>query len=637
MNFQRQVRGVSPLCSVITFCLAIVGSALAETITFRTVALTGDSAPGTPPDVDFSLFLGDPVIDGAGHCAFIARLTGPDVGSSNDDGLWTEGSGSLALLAREGNQAPGQPAGVLFGTCHAGTLCPPVMNNVGNTAFLIALSDRGNGIWVHRSGTLSLVAQTGSQAPGLPAGVNLLTVVNLVLNDSGKVAFSSFLEGTGVDATNNYAVYSEGLGSVAPVARLGDRAPGTPEGVIFGDGSHLLSSAAIGGAGQTPMKAYLSGPGVIPGLGGNAQGIWSGGPGSLELIARAGDPAPGLGEGVNFHTFSTALTTIINGAGQTAFFAKLIGPDVDLANEGSIWSEGSGSLTMVAREGSHAPGTAEGVNFFNLLPGAMLNGAGRTAFAASLVGPGVNPTNNRGVWSEGSASLALVARTGSPAPGTAPGVTFVSIFPGPVTNGAGQIAFTAWLIGEGVDGSNHFGVWAEDRTGTLTLIIRAGDQLEVAPGEVRTVSRLFMTSGETAISGGEDGRESNFNDAGQLAFRVIFTDLSGGIFVSSFSAPDDCNGNGIPDESDITSGALTDLDMNGVPDECGACCDTATCTQTLAAACNAPATYVGDQTICETDCASNIPAASDWGFVIEALLLMTAGTIVYRHRECACT
>ena len=78
----------------------------------------------------------------------------------------------------------------------------------------------------------------------------------------------------------------------------------------------------------------------------------------------------------------------------------------------------------------------------------------------------------------------------------------------------------------------------------LTLVIREGDQIEVTPGDVRTVLSLFMTSGETAISGGEDGRLINFNDAGQLAFRVIFTDFSGGILVSSFSAPGDLDGDG---------------------------------------------------------------------------------------------
>ncbi|MCH8824207.1 MAG: hypothetical protein IH984_11955 [Planctomycetes bacterium] len=544
MNFQLRVRGVFLCASVMIFCLGIVGSALADTITFRIVALTGDPAPGTPPDVDFSLFFRDPVIDGAGHSAFVARLTGPDVGDSNDDGIWTEGSGSLALLVREGNQTPGLPDGVLFATCHAGFLCSSVMNDVGDTAFLISLSDGSGSIWVHRSGSLNLVARTGTQAPGLPAGVNFAVLRGPVLNDAGQTAFSSFLEGPGVDATNDFAVWSEGLGSVALVARLGDQAPGTPEGVVFGDGFNRLSSWAVGGAGQTPMQAYLSGPGVIPGTGGNAQGIWSGGPGSLELVARAGDPAPGLGEGVNFDRFSSALTTIINGAGQTSFFAYLIGPDVDSTNDQSIWSEGSGSLVMVARKGSHAPGTAKDVNFFRLIPGAMLNGAGQTAFVAYLIGPGVDQTNNSGVWSEGSGSLELVAREGSPAPGTAEGVIFSSIFPGPVTNAAGQVAFTASLTGKGVDGSNNFGVWAEDRNGLLTLVIREGDRIEVAPGDVRTVLRVFMTTGETFVSGGEDGRGINFNDAGQLVFRVIFTDFSGGILVSSFSTPGDLDGDG---------------------------------------------------------------------------------------------
>ena len=223
---------------------------------------------------------------------------------------------------------------------------------------------------------------------------------------------------------------------------------------------------------------------------------------------------------------------------------------MDGLNDGSIWSEGSGSLAMVAREGSSAPGTEEGVNFASLIPGAVLNGAGQTAFRASLIGPGMFDFGG-GVWSEGSGSLALVARLGSPAPGTAEGVTFISIFPGPVMNANGQVAITAWLTGEGVDGSNNFGVWAEDRNGLLTLVIREGDQIEVAPGDVRTVLKVFMTTGETFISGGEDGRRMNFNDAGQLAFRVIFTDFSGGILVSSFSVPADLDGDGSVGVSDL--------------------------------------------------------------------------------------
>ncbi len=95
------------------------------------------------------------------------------------------------------------------------------MNDIGDTAFLISLSDGSGSIWVHRSGSLNLVAREGTQAPGRPAGVNFAFLSGPLINDAGQTAFSSLLEGPGVDETNRFAVWSEGLGSVALVARLG--------------------------------------------------------------------------------------------------------------------------------------------------------------------------------------------------------------------------------------------------------------------------------------------------------------------------------------------------------------------------------------------------------------------------------
>ena len=47
------------------------------------------------------------VLNDAGQTAFTAVITG-----SNNTGLWSEGAGSLALVARRGSQAPGTPSGV---------------------------------------------------------------------------------------------------------------------------------------------------------------------------------------------------------------------------------------------------------------------------------------------------------------------------------------------------------------------------------------------------------------------------------------------------------------------------------------------------------------------------------------------
>jgi hypothetical protein len=118
----------------------------------------------------------------------------------------------------------------------------------------------------------------------------------------------------------------------------------------------------------------------------------------------------------------------------------------------------------------------------------------------------------------------------------------------PSLNSSGQVAFRADLIGSGVNSSNDKGIWATDWTGTLQLIARAGQQLEVAPGNFRTISDLNFTS----ASGNSDGLSSGFNNVGQLVFWARFTDNSEGVFLSNAVAhvPGDFNNDGTVDAAD---------------------------------------------------------------------------------------
>ena len=81
-----------------------------------------------------------------------------------------------------------------------------------------------------------------------------------------------------------------------------------------------------------------------------------------------------------------------------------------------IWSEGTGSLHLVAYAGNHAPDTPAGAEFtdFNA---PRFNSGGQVAFYGILLNGsgGVTVDNNTGVWSGGS-TLRLVAREGSQAP-----------------------------------------------------------------------------------------------------------------------------------------------------------------------------------------------------------------------------
>jgi hypothetical protein len=296
-----------------------------------------------------------------------------------------------------------------------------------------------------------------------------------------------------------------------------------------------LSLPVLNDAGQTAFFGFLTGGGVDFV---NDQGIWSEGSGSLALVARSGSQAPGMPSGVNYAGFSDPD---LNNAGHIAFWGYLEGSGAGGPYDDGIWSESSGGMALVARRGSQAPGAPNGVNFGNeallTFDSPKLNDAGGLAFRGFISGPGVDSTNNEGIWLGAAESLALVARTGSQAPGTPSGVNFSSFFPSHGAlqlNQAGQSAFVARLAGSGVGApfQNDRGIWATDRSGELHLIARIGNLLEVAPGDFRTIRELSLAGAGT---GNSDGRPSGFNNLGQLAFWASFNGGSG-IFVSNVVA-----------------------------------------------------------------------------------------------------
>jgi hypothetical protein len=173
---------------VVLFLISGLLSFNTHAAALRTVVLTGQPVPGAASGVTFesigaTYFSGDidrifrgPVLNDAGQTAFRANLAGSGVDSTNNQGVWSEGSGSLALVARTGNQAPGAPSGTNFGLYPPGfELFTPVLNNAGQTAFFGALDDGRLGLWSEGSGSLAMVAADGVHAPVLPNGVNFST------------------------------------------------------------------------------------------------------------------------------------------------------------------------------------------------------------------------------------------------------------------------------------------------------------------------------------------------------------------------------------------------------------------------------------------------------------------------------
>jgi hypothetical protein len=451
-------------------------SDLARAATVRTVALSGQQSAGAPIGINFLGFSSilPPVLDASGRTLFHATLS-----NSGGSGFWSEGSGTLQLLVLRGSQAAGAPNGVNYNQIFA-----PVMNAAGQSAFFATLTGSGvdstnfRGIWSEGSSNLGLVVRSGSPAPGTPSGVVFGGFSSApVLNAAGRTTFDAFLTGSGVNSTNSDGIWSEGSGTLTLVARSGSHAPSTPNGVDFDN----FDAPVLNAAGKTAFRATLTGTGVDSS---NDDGIWSDVSGSLDLVVRAGSQAPGTSNGVVFDGIGLP---VINSAGKVAFFALLAGSGVDSSNDRGIWTVAAGNFDLVVRSGDAAPGTSNNVRFASVFS-PLLNAAGQTAFISTLTGTGINNTNYLGIWSEGSGTLELVARSGSQAPGAPNGVNFES-FNAIAFNALGQTAFLASITSGEIFARDH-GIWATDVNGTLRLIAQTGHMLEVAPSDFREINQL---------------------------------------------------------------------------------------------------------------------------------------------------
>ncbi len=488
--------------------------------TIRTVALTGQQAPGMPEGVTFGT-LGFVFMDAAGHVAFKAEMSDARGRRIRKyESIWSDDSGSLSVVAYEGGPAPSLPDGYVFTG-----FGDYAFGSGGHAVFPAGAEGPGGrrgGVWSGRSGSLAPIFIQGDHAPGLPSGVTIGFDGDPPANSSGETAVLVDLSGVGVDDSNDEAIWAGGPGSGALVAREGDQAPGTPDGTIF----RWFERPSIHSAGQTAFEASLQGADVDAT---NIDGIWCGGAGSLSLVAREGDQAPGTPDGTTFDRLGWDVGAILNSAGHVAFVGGLAGPGVHDANDSGIWSGAVGSLSLVARAGDHAPDTPAEVNF-RYLDNPVLNSGGHTAFAASLSGEGVDTSNDDGFWSDSSGTLALVAREGDQVPGMPEGVVFDRLGDQPLLNSADQtVVYSRMKLGNQQVGS---GIWVVDGAGTLRAVVRSGDQVEVAPGDLRTLEDVGLLE---AFYAGSEGCHTPLSARDWLAVHASFTDGTIGVLAINFA------------------------------------------------------------------------------------------------------
>jgi hypothetical protein len=220
------------------------------TYTHTLVAAQNGAATGVA-GAKFASF-GNPTMNDAGRVAFGAKLSG-SVSSSSNVGIWADGTnGVRQLVIRSGTTAPDAAGTGSVGVfkkfsdpVYSGSSAVAFLGTLAQGGGVTVSNDTG--VWSNDGG-LHLVAREGDQAPGCGAGVVFKTFTQIALPDQGGVVMFAKLGGTGVGSSNDMAIFAVDTGGTLQlIAR-----EGTPHAVTGKTIKTLSFLPAIAGvSGQT--------------------------------------------------------------------------------------------------------------------------------------------------------------------------------------------------------------------------------------------------------------------------------------------------------------------------------------------------------------------------------------------------
>jgi hypothetical protein len=326
--------------------------------------VTPAAMPGTS-GAAFASNYSPALVNNSGQAIFSGSLTGGDTVSgtwssgnlTNDSGIWIGNASSMSNVMREGDVAPGT-GGAIFGDVSFPTTA---INSSGSVAFKTGLrvggpgtppvvnNSNNNGLWSNAGGSLALVARASDSVPGAPGvsygtSVSFASLSNQAFSNSGRIMYDAALGAGSTTADNEALMTWTPAGGASIVYRKGGAAPGTlgAGGATFSTFNGTNPQYRLNNNDMVAFCAQLQSGGVTTS---NDETIWiSSVGGTPTLVAREGDPVPGL-SGVNFGSaIINASGLVLNNLNEVAFTNTLSDGTKGLF----VWDP-VGGLTMVVR------------------------------------------------------------------------------------------------------------------------------------------------------------------------------------------------------------------------------------------------------------------------------------------------
>ncbi len=565
--------------------LACAGQAMGGLST-RTVALMGTDGvygPGLGSGVTFT-WLGQASLNMSGQAAFSGSTLS---GAFGGDGAWlrpdeTSTSNNLKLYMN-GDVRPGSaPSGPFTAATFPSTSIGYQNLSINNSGQTVARQSNGGIVSTAgtTSGTLTLgrVGYATDVAPGSGGAVYATSMIPAssgpVFNQSGVSMYAGALTGTGVTITsgnNNSVGLFRGTADNAnnPNANVSMILRANDFNGIAGLSSTMKVGTSFANLGFNDNGRYftqntLQGSGVVTGNGAtsNSVALLSNRSGSNAIIAQVGQPAPessgalsatevyrgfsSLGSALNNLDHVAFVGSVRTGGTATQTVASAIFSDVNGGSTGGsikrLYSAG-GPIGPVYRVGNNTNPLYEfgnGITFStsSTFQTIIMNGNDNLLFSANFSSGG-----QAYLLRDQAGTLHKVIRDGDnifqsgidPLTTNGTGTSLVTGFSSFSLNILNQVAFTVQLTGPGVSAGlgNGSALCVVDIDGTLSIIARTGTLFTDALGNTKTISGINVAGS----SGGQNGFVTGLSDAGDLVYKLDFTDDTSGVFVTHIPAP----------------------------------------------------------------------------------------------------
>ncbi len=367
------------------------------------IATTKKAAPGTPTGTNFHT-LADISVLPVGKVMHTGTVSGGGTTTATNSGLWSNLSGPHELISRE-NQT--------FGSRKLSVPTKPLFTPDGKGVFLVRFT--GGALEQNLffdDGTVAFRTMGENSAMSVNGTQETIGKINEVVScpmSSGlaMLAYSAKVGTAGVSTINDSRIGRLTNTMMVDEAREGQLSPvtgfnyGQMTARVASNGNRVAFVAALTGAPTTSNSALI---------------VKTLGMSDAAAVARKGDPAPGAGT-AKFSTFTSESIS----ATDLIFRATLTGGASGVTS--GIWRRFSSQvpvgtyLEAVAIRMQQAPGLATGVKFTNFLNTYIADG-GAILIRAQVAGPGINTSNDVGVWLYSGNALHLIFRESDVIAGT---------------------------------------------------------------------------------------------------------------------------------------------------------------------------------------------------------------------------